>query len=507
MNNSGSLKKEDETNEATLKAIQRATKLIEEQVIPKLAEEPPREEPTIEIPIPPAAEEALAKLYRSLTAAPAAALKSMFSVIASEPHQEGRPGRAAEARGIALGDDVTVGRVGKLLLQILERYPQKNQIKITSALRPGWPDHHGGKSYKGSPTAAVDIIGGGAKGMRDVAKWLYDNYGGDIVELIHTTPFPDDDGFYINDQKKYPGGGVFTPADIAAHRNHVHFATSKALAEKILKQPARAAPAPPKSEPGGAPVWGWDASSHDWKRGSMDLNAAKKDSIQFFTYKCSEGHTERFPHFKESLDRARKAGIPVLGAYHVLWPGNPLKDAHFFFSEVNSKIPWWKEVPWIWQLDAEPFEYMPRAPNPEECKRFLDELRKLAGNKGYFIAYAPEWHYKDTFKIGYDLWASNYTGSGQPRNFKEQYKGVPQSSWHAYSGRKPRILQFASDATIGTQKICDANRFDGTLAELIQLTGHKGAGRSLSDRIAASSRGRQLLAGLAERRWKLTYQD
>jgi hypothetical protein len=162
----------------------------------------------------------------------------------------------------------------------------------------------------------------------------------------------------------------------------------------------------------------------------------------------------------------------VLGAYHVLWPGKPVEQARVFFHQVNAKTPWWKGVPWIWQLDAEKFDTMPRAPSPAEARAFLDELKRLAGGKGYFIAYAPRWLYGDRFRIGYDLWASDYRGSGKPRNFKEQYKGVPASSWQAYSGRKPRILQFASDARIGTQPTCDANRFNGDLEELIELTGH-----------------------------------
>ena len=167
-----------------------------------------------------------------------------------------------------------------------------------------------------------------------------------------------------------------------------------------------------------------------------------------------------------------------MGAYHVLWPGKPIAEARFFFNLVNKQTPWWKNVPWIWQLDAEKFDSMPRAPSPAEAKKFMDELKRLAGGKGYFIAYAPRWVYGDSFKIGYDLWASDYRGSGAPRPFKQQYKGVPASSWRPYSGRKPRVLQFASDARIGTQNTCDANRFDGDLNALIKLTGHRRAATS-----------------------------
>jgi GH25 family lysozyme M1 (1,4-beta-N-acetylmuramidase) len=205
----------------------------------------------------------------------------------------------------------------------------------------------------------------------------------------------------------------------------------------------------------------------------MQLAAAKRDGISFFTHKCSEGEDFQVKEYKAGLERARKAGIPVMGAYHVLWPGSPIAQARYFFNLVNRQTPWWKSVPWIWQLDAEKFDSMPRAPSPAESKKFLNELKRLAGGKGYFIAYAPHWVYGDSFRIGYDLWASDYRGSGAPRPFKEQYKGVPASSWRPYSGRKPRILQFASDARIGTQKTCDANRFDGDLKTLIQLTRHR----------------------------------
>ena len=377
---------------------------------------------------------------------------------------------------------VRIGPTGRVLLRVLEHYPKKGGIYITSAYRPEEPtSHHGGLSYKGSPTAALDIGAGGvtpegSRRMRDVAKWLYNRFAADTVELIHTTPFANDNGFYVKNQRRYPGGGPYGPSTRAQHRNHVHFATSKALAQKILaglrKPKAFAAPA---RAPAAAPVWGWDASGHDWKRGPMNFNAARKAGISFFTHKCTEGSTFKTRQYQQGLRRARAAGIPVLGAYHVLWPGKPLEQARVFFNEVNQKTPWWKQVPWIWQLDAEKFDSMPRAPTPAESKKFFDELRRLAGGKGWFVAYAPRWLYHDRFRIGCDLWASDYGGSGAPRPFKQQYKGVPASSWQAYSGRKPRVLQFASDAVIGTQHTCDANRFDGNLEALVALTRHRPA--------------------------------
>jgi hypothetical protein len=70
--------------------------------------------------------------------------------------------------------------------------------------------------------------------MRDIAKWLYNHFAADTVELIHTTPYTTDAGFYVKNQRKYPGGGPYDKQTRQQHRNHVHFATSKGLAKKIL---------------------------------------------------------------------------------------------------------------------------------------------------------------------------------------------------------------------------------------------------------------------------------
>ncbi|MFE9960575.1 GH25 family lysozyme [Micromonospora sp. NPDC005299] len=389
---------------------------------------------------------------------------------------------------------VTIGPVGRKILAVAEKYPKANELYVTSGFRNEPGSHHNGLSWNGSATAALDF---GAyddpepnskdqADMRDFAKWLLDNFRDDLAELIHTTPFADDNGFYIQN-------GVwhnFDPGTMAAHLNHVHVAMSGASADRILAKlgisgppaqpvaPAVAAvTAGPPAHPvaptvaAGTEVWGWDASNHDWGRGAMDLQAARAAGVSFFTHKVSEGSDWLDSHYKEAMDRARAARIPVVGAYHVLYPGDAKSQAKFFFDQVNAKTPWHKDVPFIWQCDAEKFDNMVREPNRIEIIDFLDELKRLAGGKGYFIAYAPRWLYGDSLKpFPYDLWASDYTGSGAPRPFKEQYQGVPAASWQAFSGRKPTILQFASDAVTGTQPTTDANRFAGSLADLINLT-------------------------------------
>jgi lysozyme len=161
---------------------------------------------------------------------------------------------APAARGVARGGariqaGVRVGPVGRQVLRIVNHYPRAGSLTITSGFRPEARSHHRGLVYGNSPTAALDIWANSAAGMRDVAKWLYDRFAGDTVELIHTTPFSNDRGFYVKNQRKYPGGGVYGPQTRREHRNHVHFATSKALAAKILSRLEAKRPAAPPARP------------------------------------------------------------------------------------------------------------------------------------------------------------------------------------------------------------------------------------------------------------------
>ena len=128
-------------------------------------------------------------------------------------------------------DNVVTGPLGERMITFLDRYPKADKVHITSAMDGdhGSVSHHYGLWYKGSRTAAIDIGAKNAKRMRDVAQWLYDNFAALTVELIHTTPFNDDDGFYVKNQVKYPGGSIYGNQIMKEHRNHVHWATSAAL--------------------------------------------------------------------------------------------------------------------------------------------------------------------------------------------------------------------------------------------------------------------------------------
>lgn len=159
-------------------------------------------------------------------------------------------------------DTVRTGSVGDLILELVTYYPKVGEIYATSANdgdhgpRPNG-SHHYGLSYNGSPTAAVDFgaydkvgVAKGQERMRDFSKWLEDKVPGyrNIVELIHTTPYSTDNGYYVRNGAKLGSSGYGSSTN-AAHANHVHLAMSKAQVSAALKKLREAAPAAPAPAP------------------------------------------------------------------------------------------------------------------------------------------------------------------------------------------------------------------------------------------------------------------
>ena len=102
-------------------------------------------------------------------------------------------------------------------------------MTITDTYRPGAADHHGAGN-------AVDFSDGydSTPGMRAAAGWFFDNYGSQLLELIHS-PF----GHNVKDGRDVGDGFGFYGADLMAqHRNHVHVAAPHPL------DPAMAGEAP-----------------------------------------------------------------------------------------------------------------------------------------------------------------------------------------------------------------------------------------------------------------------
>ena len=211
-------------------------------------------------------------------------------------------------------------------------------------------------------------------------------------------------------------------------------------------------------------IFGWDASHYD-------APPTKRDGISFYTHKCAEGHHfYRDAEYGDAMGKACALGIPILGAYYVNHPGTVTDQVDWFVSLVRQYTPWWRDYPWIWQIDAEKFSYMDRAPNLAEINAFGDLICSRTGSPAdSVIAYAPKWLYGDKLRgLKYRLWASNY-GTNPAVPYRQAYPGDSSARWASYSGQQVIVLQYGSATTIGGQTTCDANAHRGTEASLAGL--------------------------------------
>lgn len=211
---------------------------------------------------------------------------------------------------------------------------------------------------------------------------------------------------------------------------------------------------------------GIDASDFDWARGPMDLVAAARDGIQLFTHKATESTGITHVHYREALERARAAGIELLGAYHVVRSTDVAAQVRHFLGYLDSETPWWARHPGFFlQVDLELWDY--DHVSAATGKAFVAELRRWTDKT--VILYASRGQYGDSLDgIPVPLWNANY-GSNAAGPYRGLYPGDASSRWAPYSGRAPMILQFGSKATIGTQPGCDINAFRGTYDQLKEL--------------------------------------
>lgn len=239
-------------------------------------------------------------------------------------------------------------------------------------------------------------------------------------------------------------------------------------------------PPPPPSSPTYnntvKPIFGWDASDYDHDRGmrASHITNAAKEGIVFFTHKVTEGTRVVHNRCGEKLRAAKNAGIPFLGAYVVTrTPGNNgmgsvSAQVDFAIAEITRQFPEWKTHPgWFWQVDLEKWSYdaVSVTHGAEMCRL----LEQRTGKKA--ILYAPRWAYGNTIPSPWNrvIWNSHYvSGSG---GFKSLYPGSNYAGWNTMSGHRPIILQYTSSATIGGQRTCDANAYEGTALDFAKLIG------------------------------------
>lgn len=380
-------------------------------------------------------------------------------------------------------------RVANRLIAFFQKwYPFASEMYVTSSYRPfeddgGTWSYHNGQFYQNSPAAAVDFAApmtdAGQRRMQHYSRWRVETFGDLIPEFLHSTPFADDRGFHVKDRVVDTGDFYDAP-----HVNHCHDTTSDALmdlcearaVEKWGSSPPVPTPTPPPA-PVRSSTFGWDASNHDWNRGPVDVLAAKNDGIQFFVHKVggigpSEGGNYEDPFFSQALARAKDAQVPVLGSYFVVCPSryaSASEQVDYWVKLLDKNFSEWRSVPMIHQIDAEKWGQSDYPASADDIRAIVAEWRARS-LPGYLVGYLPDEFYKSSGDLGVDLWLPDYHTNGS--SYRDLYPGDDDLSWNTVSaGRKPRILQYASDARIGSQPSCDANAFNGTIEELTALTG------------------------------------
>jgi hypothetical protein len=210
-------------------------------------------------------------------------------------------------------------------------------------------------------------------------------------------------------------------------------------------------------------IFGWDMSHFD----APGIGSALAEDISFITHKAGGDANDAEIGAWWAAAKGQREWL-LLGAYWVLYPGNPVYRADLFLARLDATCPGWRDGPFILQADCEKWNGdAGTVPSKAEIKAFCDRLQYRMP-KLQPVVYAPKWVYGDSLSgLGYPLWASSYvTNAG---GFKALYPGDSSSRWAAYSGQTPAILQYTSSATIGGQTTCDANAYRGTLAQLTAL--------------------------------------
>ena len=377
---------------------------------------------------------------------------------------------------IEIWPSVELNTLARKIIELASYFPgtdaQRDMPYVTSALRPtDTGSHHGGRlTWNGSQTQAVDFgdysdpdpNDQDQRVMRDFASWLDRNFRPYIAELIHSTPYNTDSGFYVKYGVRYEG---FSQATKDAHLNHVHVAFSAASIELAL--------AKAKAMTGGNVLYGWDTSDYDWARAlTVDrIKASKSLGMSFFTHKGTEqssGTTFRHVNYGRALTAARDAGIPFLGMYIVPRSFVAVStQCQTAINYANALTPWWRDHPgFFWQVDLEkwPYDAVPMNVGVEMC-RYLESVTPKKA-----VLYASGGQYGNTWSSKYPRWNANYPTSTE-LEFKSLYKLVGGDAGRGWVPTGTRIWQYSSKGIVGAQRTCDVNAFKGTADDFARMIG------------------------------------
>lgn len=239
-------------------------------------------------------------------------------------------------------------------------------------------------------------------------------------------------------------------------------------------------------------IFGIDVSRHQGP--SLDWAKVRASGIDFMFARASLATTPDST-YRDNVRRARLAGIPVLGAYHFLYPKHvvsPAEQARLFVKRIQNAdgILTMLDV----ELDRDRKTGEVFVPTISDARAFATEFAQLTDGHT-LLMYAPAWYW--TGHIGDPaasdlgpLCASHYVPVDTDPQHHHQpirmsvdraFGKTTTGYWTAKHGgwTKAKILQFTSWGKVGGYGgRIDVNAFQGTVQKLLALTGPAGQPQS-----------------------------
>ncbi|PKN53927.1 MAG: hypothetical protein CVU56_29285 [Deltaproteobacteria bacterium HGW-Deltaproteobacteria-14] len=213
-----------------------------------------------------------------------------------------------------------------------------------------------------------------------------------------------------------------------------------------------AAPVTTNVCPDGTTTMGIDVSK--WQ-GTIDWGAVKNAGVRFAFIRVADGASYYDPQFQTNWANAKAAGIPR-GAYQFFRADeDPVAQADLLISKINAYGA--GELPPV--VDVETTEGQSAATIANRVGQWLARVDSQLGVKG--VVYAGSYFWEDNVGsaafAGNPLWVAHWT-SGCPT--------IP-SQWADWT-----FHQYSATGSIpGISGDVDLDRFNGTVAELLQLVG------------------------------------
>jgi GH25 family lysozyme M1 (1,4-beta-N-acetylmuramidase) len=198
-------------------------------------------------------------------------------------------------------------------------------------------------------------------------------------------------------------------------------------------------------------------------QGTIDWARVKTAGVKYAFIRVSDGLATIDTKFDTYWAQSRANGI-IHGAYQFFRPNqDPIAQADLFLEKIGNTIAD-DDLPPV--LDVEAANGMTPAQIASKAKQWLDHVEAALGIKP--IIYTGFYFWRDqvgapAYGAQYPLWHAQYTSAACPNI------SAPWTAW--------AFWQYTSTGTVdGIAGNVDTNRFDGTMAQLMELTPGGGNG-------------------------------